>query len=290
MAYFLFIDESGQDGRNSPYEVLAGVAVEDRELWNLIRAIQDAEYACFGMRYSRGDAELKGKTLLKTKTFRLAAQMPPIPETERTDLARQCLEDGAKANRRQLTALAQAKLAYVGEVFDICARFRCVVFASIVTQKAPKPMGSEFLRKDYAYLFERFFYFLEDRNATVSGIVVFDELEKSQSHILVSQMDRYFKETSKGRQRAGLIIPEPFFVHSDLTTGIQIADLAAYLISWGLRIPGMTQPGRGELDDLVEKVRSLGYHTRRTIDGKPDFAVYGFSVITDLRPRGLQNS
>ena len=29
MAFFLFIDESGQDRRNSPYEVLAGVAVED---------------------------------------------------------------------------------------------------------------------------------------------------------------------------------------------------------------------------------------------------------------------
>ena len=31
MAYFLFIDESGQDHRDSPYEVLAGVAIEDRD-------------------------------------------------------------------------------------------------------------------------------------------------------------------------------------------------------------------------------------------------------------------
>jgi hypothetical protein len=30
MSWALFIDESGQDRRQSPYEVLAGVAVEDR--------------------------------------------------------------------------------------------------------------------------------------------------------------------------------------------------------------------------------------------------------------------
>lgn len=28
MAYFLFIDESGQDHKSSPYEVLAGIAIE----------------------------------------------------------------------------------------------------------------------------------------------------------------------------------------------------------------------------------------------------------------------
>lgn len=58
MAYFLFIDESGQDHKDSPYEVLAGVAVEDRDLWNLIQSIQAAEIRHFGMRYSIGYNEL----------------------------------------------------------------------------------------------------------------------------------------------------------------------------------------------------------------------------------------
>jgi hypothetical protein len=87
------------------------------------------------------------------------------------------------------------------------------------------------LRKDYAYLFERFFYFLEDTDQNASGIVVFDELEKSKSHLLLQQMDRYFKRTNKGQQRAAQIIPELFFVHSELTTGVQLADIAAYLLS-----------------------------------------------------------
>ena len=72
--------------------------------------------------------------------------------------------------------------------------------------------GSTHLRKDYAYLFERFNYFLEDHEALSLGVIVFDELEKSRSHILVDQMANYFKRTMKGRQRASQVIPEPFFV------------------------------------------------------------------------------
>ena len=72
--------------------------------------------------------------------------------------------------------------------------------------------------------FERFFYYLEDVGPTAYGIVVFDELDKVQSHLLVGQMDRYFKLTIRGRHRSGQILAEPLFVHSDLTTGVQLAD------------------------------------------------------------------
>jgi hypothetical protein len=289
MAYFLFVDESGQDHRNSPYEVLAGVAIEDRDLWNLIQAIQAAEIRHFGRRYSSGERELKARELLKKKVYRLAAQLDPIPEDERWVLAKSCLESGATAKKREMTALAQAKLAYVSEVLNICAQFRCKAFASIVSKDAPVPQSSEFLRKDYAYLFERFFYFLEDINPSVSGIVVFDELEKSKSHLLVGQMDRYFKHSAKGRQRSGQILPEPFFVHSDLTTGIQIADLIAYIVSWGFRTNDMSEPAREELSGLVDQVCRIRYRATREVEDNPNFLIWSFAVITDLRTREMQN-
>lgn len=62
MSYLLFIDESGQDGRNAPYVVLAGVCVEDRELWNLIQRVHDLEKEFFGLRISQGNLELKAKS------------------------------------------------------------------------------------------------------------------------------------------------------------------------------------------------------------------------------------
>jgi len=278
------VDESGQDHRESPCEVLAGMAVEDRDLWNLVQSLQEAEVRHFGTRYSAGERELKAKKLLKTKTYKLAATAPPFPAEERRQLAKSALEVGESAGRKELAALSQAKLAYVTDVLDICARYRCRAFASIVDKTSPRP-SPDHLRKDYAYLFERFYYFLEDWKAAPSGVIVFDELEKSQSHLLLSQMDRYFRFTARGKQRAGQIIPEPFFVHSDLTTGVQLADLIAYIISWGARVKGMSQPVRPELAGLATQVMGLRYRTERGMEGKLNYIIWSFAVITDLRSK-----
>ncbi len=284
MAYFLFIDESGQDHRDSPCEVLAGMAVEDRDLWNLVQSLQEAEIRHFGTRYSANTRELKAKRLLKTKTYRLAEALPLFPAEQRQQLAKSALEAGSTAGLQELAGLAQAKLAYVSDLLNICARYRCKAFASLVNKNSPRPSPNH-LRKDYAYLFERFFYFLEDKDASPSGIIVFDELEKSQSHILLGQMDSYFKSTAKGKQRAGQIIPEPFFVHSDLTTGIQLADLVAYIVSWSVRVGNMQQPVRGEMNDLAQQVMRLRHKAVREVDNNPNYGIWSFAVIDDLRTR-----
>jgi hypothetical protein len=150
-----------------------------------------------------------------------------------------------------------------------------------VDKSSPLP-ASDHLRKDYVYLFERFFYFLEDMGPNAYGVVVFDELEKIQSHLLLTQMDSYFKLPVRGRQRAGRILPEPFFVHSDLTTGIQIADLVAYILSWGLRFRPMTKPARPELAGYASQVCQLRHRAVREVGGDPHFTVWSFAFVTDL--------
>ena len=108
-------------------------------------------------------------------------------------------------------------------------------------------------------------------------------------HILIDQAHRYFKDTATGRQRASLIIPEPFFVHSELTTGIQIADLAAYCISWGFRIPSiMTKPIRAELAPYGRQLAKMRHRTVRNRMGNPNFEIWSFAHISDSR-RGLSS-
>jgi len=141
------------------------------------------------------------------------------------------------------------------------------------------------LRKDYAYLFERFFYYLQDTGPAAYGIIVFDELEKIQSHLLVEQMDRYFKLTARGRLRSSQILPEPLFVHSDLTTGVRIADLVAYIISWGVRFGGMDGPVREELGALAQRVVQLRHRSIREVNENPNFVVWSLAYIRDLRSR-----
>jgi Protein of unknown function (DUF3800) len=284
VAYLLFVDESGQDRQHSPYEVLAGVAVHDSEVWDLVSEIGEAESGFFGSRITLGTDELKARTLLNRKTFRLAAQMPPFPDNERVDLAQAARLDGAHATRAQITALAQAQIAYCRFVLERCAAHATRVFASAVEIDAPRPSG-RMLRKDYAFLFERFYYFVDQQQDHERGLVIFDELERSQAHILVDQMARYFRDTRTGRTRSGRIIPEPLFVHSDLSTLIQVADLVAYVISWNVRVGVMGKPARSELDPLGRLILDLRH---RAVVDQPGYAngfiVWSIAVIDDLRP------
>jgi hypothetical protein len=186
------------------------------------------------------------------------------------------------ATRAEISALAQAKIAFVEDAIGLAYRYRCRAFASIVPKSAPRP-SYEGLRKDYAYLFERLFYYLEDEYSQEQGVIVFDELDKARSHVLLNQMDKYFQHTVTGQQRSARIIPEPFFVHSDLTSMIQLADLVAYLISWAFRFPTMTAPSRAELTGIAQQLAGLRYRTVREIKGNPDFEIWSFVQITDLR-------
>src|SRR5712692_543837 len=162
------------------------------------------------------------------------------------------------------------------------------VFASIVDGQVPRPQGKDFLRKDYSYLFERFYYFLEEQPGLPQGLLIFDELEKSRSRILLDQIGRYFQHTAKGRIRASRILPEPLFVHSDLTSLVQIADLIAYLIVWGIRFSRrMDRPARQELEQFADAVMALRYKVQdssvtRWQGVSPP--IWSFVFIDDLRP------
>ncbi len=191
--------------RASPFEVLCGAAIHDSQLWDLVCDIQDGELRYFSRRISGASDELKARRLLKRKTFRIASQMPPMRNPDRARLAGEALDNGAHVSRAQLTALAQAKIAFAEYVLELCAAHNVRLFASIVEPKAPRPAGS-LMRKDYAYLFERFFYFIDEQPLTERGLVVFDELERSMSHVLVGQMGAYFRETANGRVRSGRIV------------------------------------------------------------------------------------
>jgi hypothetical protein len=285
-----FIDESGTDHNEAPYEVLAAVAIKERDLWNLVQAVNEAEVKFFGGRLSEAGVELKGKKLLKRKTFRQAGKLPAMPIDERTPLAKSFLIESSKTGQatiREFTAYAQSKVEFVKAVYDICASFGVKVFASMVNVNSPLP-GAAMLRKDYAFLFERFYYFLETSHPDEHGLIVFDELDKAQSKIILDQMRHYFLETYKGKARSSRIVPEPFFVHSDLTTAIQIADITAYCLNWGFRLPTkMNAPTRNEIKEFADRIYELSYKDWK-VDEKDgvEYQKFGITFIDDLRPLG----
>jgi len=291
----LFIDESGHDRKEAPYEVLAGVAIRERDLWNLIQAIRDAELEFFGLHMADVGLEFKGKKLLKEKTFRFAQQALAVESDLRRNLVRSFLEKGwleaqgtkiAPQKRDEFTAYGQAALGFVKRVLELAARYHTKTFGAIVKKNAPRPGDPVLLRKDYAYLFERFFYYLEDVSPDEMGLIVFDELEKAQSRILLNQLERYFLETGKGYRRSTRIVPEPFFVHSDLTTAVQLADIVAYCLNWGLRLARMSEPTRKEIEPYARIVFDMRYIGKRVDEMTlKEWPTYGIFYVEDLRPK-----
>jgi len=291
----LFIDESGHDHQAAPYEVLAGVAIRERDLWNLIQAIRNAELEFLGLHMADVDLEMKGRKLLKRKIIRFAGEGTAIEPDERRKLVRSLLEKGWRRSQgetvedvkfNELVAYGQAVLAFVRRVFEITARYNAKAFAGIVGSNAPRHADPSFLRKDYAYLFERFYNYLEAVSTEEMGLVVFDELEKAQSRILLGQLEKYFLESEKGYQRSARVVPEPFFVHSDLTTVVQIADLAAYCVNWGLRLKGMTQPTRTEIEPLARMVYDMKFVGKWFDElNQQEKPLYGIFYVDDLRPK-----
>lgn len=291
----LFIDESGHDHVATPYEVLAGVAVSETDLWNLIEAIRAEELRLFGLSLREAGAEIKGVKSLKKKTFRLAAEGETIPEGERRDLVRTLLVEGqvaireerpARVTYRQLVAYGQARLEFIRSLFRLMGTFRVRTFAAMVENDAPRPNDAGFLRRDYAFLLERFYYYLEDRSTSEMGLVVFDELDKARSRILIDQLGAYCRDTHKGYVRSSRIVPEPFFVHSDLTTLVQMADLVAYSLNWGLRLNRMNKPMRPELQEFGQAAFNLRYVGRRPDSHTgEERAVYGIFYLDNLKSR-----
>ena len=290
-AVLYFIDESGIDLKDAPCLVLAGVAVREPNLWPFAQAFLKLKADI--LRFSPDRAyDAKGNKLLTRRVFQQAGLDLPLGADVR-GIAVERLHTkngrGENAGFHELLALAQAKIAFVEAALDLAEQFDMRVFASIVARDAPQQRDRSILRKDFSYLFERLHSHTCDE-PDAQGILILDEQDKALSQRLLDQMHRYFVETRRGRQRAERLIPQPFFVHSDLTPAVQLADLVAYIANWGLRTERMTEPARAELRPLADRVFSLRYRHRRhrspmshLIGGER--AKSGIVYIDDLRPR-----
>lgn len=289
MSWLLFLDESGHDHKQMPYEVRGGVAIHVSKLWPFVRAVQQLELNAFGGELHLYKKELKGSTLLDAKRFKFASQMPRMIDEERRKHCRSFLTKGLekKTNqtREEFTAYGQACLEMAEGIFQLLQDHGARLFASAVPRGAAKPpadLGENLLRKDFVFLLERFYYLLEEKQE--HGILVLDEVEKSADRRFVRRLERYFTTTATGRYRSHWVVPTPFFVSSDMTYAVQAADLCIYCVNLGFRLPnqGMNAPTRNEIanrfGDWLGRLQFRGEGYR---DGRV-FRTFGIVHVPDL--------
>lgn len=282
MSYLLFLDESGHDHKNLPYEVHGGIAIHASRLWSFIRAMKSLEQSCFGDALHNYGSEIKGMKLLNKDRFKWANQEEEMDSIARRKHALRFLNDsvqGKSPKRASFTAYGQSSLEMVHGIFGLLQGHGARVFAVAIPRGVPKPEGNtaeEFLRKDLVFLLERYFRFLEENDET--GLLVMDETDASLDRNLVRKLEAYFSRTTTGKARSARIVPSPLFVSSDMTYPVQAADVCIYCINWGFRIPqrGMNAAVRSEVADFSGYLGTLQH--RSEVLTTPGTTVQAFSI------------
>jgi hypothetical protein len=124
----------------------------------------------------------------------------------------------APPTRDAFTAFGQASIEMAHGIFALLSGHQAKVFAVAIpaevrSQASHQP--DEFLRKDLAFLFERYFRFLEEEHEM--GLLVMDETDITSDRRLVKRIESYFEKTKTGRWRSSRILPSPLFVSSEMT-------------------------------------------------------------------------
>lgn len=295
MSWLLFLDESGHDHRNMPYEVRGGVALHAGKLWPFVQDIQRRELDAYGTTLAQFRTEIKGSKLLDKDRYKWAGQADTMGDEERRKHCRGFLTRGLERKsptRDEFTAYGQASLEMARAVFEALQEHGAVLFAAAIPKNVERPataVAEEYLRKDQVFLFERFFYFLEREKE--HGLLVLDEVGKVDDRRFVGRLEAYFRKTQTGRYRTAWIVPTPLFVASDMTYAVQAADLCIYCVNWGFRLPsyGMDAPGRDEIaSEFGPWLNRLQYAGEVYRDGDV-YRTFGIVFVPDpytARPSG----
>jgi len=287
MSWLLFLDESGHDHRTMPYEVRGGITLHAGQLWPFVQGLQRLEIEMFGTPLGQFNKEIKGSTLLNTERFRWANQGDRMPDESRRKHCRGFLTKGLEKRsptRQEFTAYGQACLGWVHGMFQLLHQHDAIIFAAAIPCSISKPEtyeAAEFLRKDQVFLLERYFYFLDEKSE--HGLLVMDEVDKTDDRRFVRRLENYFHKTQTGQFRSQWIVPAPFFVASDMAYPVQVADVCIYCINWGFRLEGigMNAVARQEIvDEFSPWLRRLQYCGEGSRDGAT-FRTYGIVYVPD---------
>jgi hypothetical protein len=292
-----FVDESGTEREGSPYVVLACVSIREDKVWPLAlaqRRLKQQFLTSFepAMTRPQESQEPKSSDLLRKQAFKLAGPRPWLSDEEIESLvARARSKKGMPLDPRELTAANQGKIRYAEEVLDLCRSADMRVFATVTEKNAPAPRLRDFLGKDFSFLFQRIYAYLDQEAREQHGILVFDERDDAFCKSLIDQMHRYFSGTVNGQIRAARIVPTPFFARSHLMPALEVADLVAYIVNWAFRAgPALNAPKRDELVYLALKIKQMQFEgTRVDRFAVTEVPLWGIQYIRDPRPRSEQD-
>jgi len=235
----VYIDQSGYYHPNdgNPFSVLGAIAFKENVLREFAHSVFNLNQL-YWKKESPYEFEIKGSKLLSIR------------------------------------ALKHQKYAnYAEEVLHICKKFDGVTFAVV----EPKPTQEEFesinqlyIPKAYKFLYERINQFCMECENDERGLAIFDTQDMRKDEILSQKISNYFYRTKSGQTQLA-IIPEPYFVSSKISYGIQIADLIAYIVNQKF-------VGRKDIIHFYDLVKKSEF---KSIDEEAEYRLFGIKIIKE---------
>lgn len=219
--YFFYIDESGSrdpsigtpERPKDHLYVLAAVGLYERQWGPFDRAIAGVKLELTkqrrrpgGDRFDLADCEVKSNWLRNAKE-----------RSERSPF----LHSLSEAERERLAA------AY----FDQLGPRKAVVIATVIDKRhLHDHVTHEILhKKAYEFLLERVQHFMREYHPKHQALIVMDDTSKALNRA-VAMKHAFFQRSGNQHLKFPHIVEYPFFTASELSHGVQLADLLAYNI------------------------------------------------------------
>jgi hypothetical protein len=131
----------------------------------------------------------------------------------------------------------------VGTFFEQLERSRATVFAVVVDKRHlfEYMTGETLHKKAYELILERIEHFMAEFHPKHNALVVMDDTSK-QLNRAVAMKHAFFQRTGNQNVHFRHIIEYPFFTRSELSNGVQLADLCAYNVYRAFKCRDFTYP------------------------------------------------
>ncbi len=283
MGWSLFIEEPGDHQLTLPYGVLAGLAVEDRVIWQLARKLKRAEIDFFGSRLVDFYSLFNIETILDIEADQIASSSIDLDAAERLRLVRECAGlSPLQLSNIQSFALAQSRFLFCKHALEILLDYDVKGFATLIPANQINISYASGLRKDYSFFFERFNLLVSEQSIKSIGSIIIDGCRSDEKYVSINSMTEYFEKTTKGRLISQRIIPEPLMANDTLSTINKAAVIYSYVLSYGVRLSGMINDRRYDLDALV-KICNLLRTSYPSQEGKKHWSVIYLDDVRTVR-------
>lgn len=208
----IFLDESFQNSRtniNKSVGVLGGIGIPEEELHTVVNDVFALKVKHFGVTKAK-EMEIKGKELFKPYVFNLQKK-------------------GIKSKNIELG----------NDLLQYIVSKRLFVFGTVCFEDSLKAFTCQdvhALDKTFIYLFERIDVCLKNEFPDKMAKIIFDDRGYQVNKLNSEAITNYFVRSPAGLAMSNIIKFPLFAISQSQNVGLQLADLAAYII--GLKFSG----------------------------------------------------